>query len=183
MRICSRGLHSVTLRVSRVWSVRWKWTLPGAAWRSPSWWACLMRRSKRASSGSEARLSIAGTGIPRPVADQPGTGGCEEGRPRVRPADRAGHAHRRGCSGRTRHQGLCHCRRIGPGWRVRPVNGVLSMAITAAANGFSRMIVPLDNAKEAAVVQISRCSGSVPCLRAWSSVRPASARHDDHGCG
>jgi len=37
--------------------------------------------------------------------------------------------------------------------RVRPVNGVLSMAITAAANGFSRMIVPLDNAKEAAVVQ------------------------------
>jgi magnesium chelatase family protein len=37
--------------------------------------------------------------------------------------------------------------------RVRPVNGVLSMALTAAANGFSRMIVPLDNAKEAAVVQ------------------------------
>jgi magnesium chelatase family protein len=37
--------------------------------------------------------------------------------------------------------------------RVRPVNGVLSMALTAAANGFSRMIVPLDNAREAAVVQ------------------------------
>ncbi|OHB61241.1 MAG: magnesium chelatase [Planctomycetes bacterium RBG_13_46_10] len=37
--------------------------------------------------------------------------------------------------------------------RVRPVNGVLSMAITAAANGFTRMIVPIDNAKEAAVVQ------------------------------
>lgn len=37
--------------------------------------------------------------------------------------------------------------------RVRPVNGVLSMALTAADNGFSRMIVPLDNAKEAAVVQ------------------------------
>ncbi len=37
--------------------------------------------------------------------------------------------------------------------RVRPVNGVLSMAITAAVNGFARMIVPLDNAKEAAVVQ------------------------------
>jgi len=36
--------------------------------------------------------------------------------------------------------------------RVRPVNGVLSMAMTAAASGFSRMIVPLDNAKEAAVV-------------------------------
>jgi len=36
--------------------------------------------------------------------------------------------------------------------RVRPVNGVLSMAMTAAANGFNRMIVPLDNAKEAAVV-------------------------------
>ena len=36
--------------------------------------------------------------------------------------------------------------------RVRPVNGVLSMAMTAAANGFSRMIVPLDNAREAAVV-------------------------------
>ena len=37
--------------------------------------------------------------------------------------------------------------------RVRAVNGVLSMAMTAAANGFSRMIVPLDNAPEAAVVQ------------------------------
>jgi len=37
--------------------------------------------------------------------------------------------------------------------RVRPVNGVLSMAMTAAANGFTRMVVPLDNAKEAAVVQ------------------------------
>jgi magnesium chelatase family protein len=37
--------------------------------------------------------------------------------------------------------------------RVRPVNGVLSMAMTAAASGFARMIVPLENAKEAAVVQ------------------------------
>jgi magnesium chelatase family protein len=37
--------------------------------------------------------------------------------------------------------------------RVRPVNGVLSMAMTAAADGFSRMIVPLENAREAAVVQ------------------------------
>ena len=36
--------------------------------------------------------------------------------------------------------------------RVRSVNGVLSMAMTAAANGFSRMIVPLENAREAAVV-------------------------------
>jgi len=36
--------------------------------------------------------------------------------------------------------------------RVRSVNGVLSMAMTAAANGFGRMIVPLENAKEAAVV-------------------------------
>jgi len=37
--------------------------------------------------------------------------------------------------------------------RVRPVNGVLSMAMTAAASGFTRMLVPLENAKEAAVVQ------------------------------
>jgi magnesium chelatase family protein len=36
--------------------------------------------------------------------------------------------------------------------RVRPVNGVLSMAMTAVANGFRRMIVPLENAREAAVV-------------------------------
>jgi magnesium chelatase family protein len=36
--------------------------------------------------------------------------------------------------------------------RVRPVNGLLSMAMTAAANDFSRMIVPLENAREAAVV-------------------------------
>ncbi len=37
--------------------------------------------------------------------------------------------------------------------RVRPVNGVLSMAMTAEAHGFTRMIVPLENAQEAAVVQ------------------------------
>ncbi len=36
--------------------------------------------------------------------------------------------------------------------RVRPVNGVLSMAMTAAAKGFSRIIVPIENADEAAVV-------------------------------
>jgi magnesium chelatase family protein len=36
--------------------------------------------------------------------------------------------------------------------RVRPVNGILSMAITAAKKGFKRLIVPLENAKEAAVV-------------------------------
>ncbi|MHC4153375.1 MAG: YifB family Mg chelatase-like AAA ATPase [Planctomycetota bacterium] len=37
--------------------------------------------------------------------------------------------------------------------RVRPINGILNMAMTAGAKGFSRMIVPLDNAKEAAVVE------------------------------
>ena len=36
--------------------------------------------------------------------------------------------------------------------RVRPVNGILSMAMTAAAKGFRQMIVPLENAKEAAVI-------------------------------
>jgi magnesium chelatase family protein len=36
--------------------------------------------------------------------------------------------------------------------RVWTVNGILSMVITAAAKGFSRMIVPLENAKEAAVI-------------------------------
>ncbi len=37
--------------------------------------------------------------------------------------------------------------------RVRPVNGVLSMAMTAKASGFKGIIVPLDNAAEAAVVE------------------------------
>ncbi len=37
--------------------------------------------------------------------------------------------------------------------RVRPVNGVLNMAMTAAEAGFNRMIVPLENAREAAVVR------------------------------
>ena len=37
--------------------------------------------------------------------------------------------------------------------RVRPVNGVLSMAMTAAKQGFKGIIVPLENALEAAVVQ------------------------------
>jgi magnesium chelatase family protein len=37
--------------------------------------------------------------------------------------------------------------------RVRPVNGVLNAALTASANGFKKIIVPIDNANEAAVVQ------------------------------
>ncbi|MCF7954645.1 MAG: YifB family Mg chelatase-like AAA ATPase [Phycisphaerae bacterium] len=37
--------------------------------------------------------------------------------------------------------------------RVRPINGVLSMAMTAERNGFKSIIVPLENAEEAAVVQ------------------------------
>jgi len=37
--------------------------------------------------------------------------------------------------------------------RVRTVRGVLSMAMTAAANGFKGIIVPLENAAEAAVVE------------------------------
>ena len=37
--------------------------------------------------------------------------------------------------------------------RVRPVNGVLSMAMTAATQGFSKIVVPLENSCEAAVVE------------------------------
>jgi len=37
--------------------------------------------------------------------------------------------------------------------RVRPVNGALSMAMTAKMGGFKGLIVPIDNAVEAAVVQ------------------------------
>ena len=37
--------------------------------------------------------------------------------------------------------------------RVRPVNGVLSMAMVAAEKKFAGIIVPLENASEAAVVQ------------------------------
>jgi len=37
--------------------------------------------------------------------------------------------------------------------RVRPINGALSMAMTAKAHGFKGLIAPLDNALEAAVVQ------------------------------
>ena len=37
--------------------------------------------------------------------------------------------------------------------RVRAINGVLSMAMTAEADGFRGIVVPLENAQEAAVVQ------------------------------
>jgi magnesium chelatase family protein len=37
--------------------------------------------------------------------------------------------------------------------RVRSVNGVLNMAMAADAKGFRRMIVPLENAREAAVIE------------------------------
>lgn len=42
---------------------------------------------------------------------------------------------------------------LGLDGKVRPVNGVLSMAMTAAENGFQKIIVPIENAKEAAVVE------------------------------
>ena len=37
--------------------------------------------------------------------------------------------------------------------RVRPINGALSMAMTARDHGFKGILLPLENAKEAAVVQ------------------------------
>jgi len=37
--------------------------------------------------------------------------------------------------------------------RVRPVNGILSMAMAAAKHGFKSIIVPLENAREASVVE------------------------------
>ena len=37
--------------------------------------------------------------------------------------------------------------------RVRPVNGILSMTMAAAEKGFTKMIVPLGNVREAAVVE------------------------------
>ncbi len=37
--------------------------------------------------------------------------------------------------------------------RVRPVNGILSMAMAAAEKGFAKMVVPLENVREAAVVE------------------------------
>lgn len=54
--------------------------------------------------------------------------------------------------------------------RVRRVNGVLSMAMAAAENGFTSVIVPLENAREAAVVQnievygVASLSQAVGCL-------------------
>ena len=44
--------------------------------------------------------------------------------------------------------------------RIRPVHGVLSMAMAAAEKGFKKMIVPLENAAEAAVVNSLEIYGS-----------------------
>lgn len=44
--------------------------------------------------------------------------------------------------------------------RVRPVNGILSMAMAAAEKGFKKMIVPIENAAEAAVVDSLEVYGS-----------------------
>jgi magnesium chelatase family protein len=44
--------------------------------------------------------------------------------------------------------------------RVRPVNGVLSMAMAAAEKGFKKMIVPIENVREAAVVNRLEVFGS-----------------------
>jgi len=60
------------------------------------------------------------------------------------------------CGGTFQSDGLGRCLIVGElalDGRVREVNGVLSMAMTAAKNGFSSIMVPLDKAREAAVVQ------------------------------
>ena len=51
------------------------------------------------------------------------------------------------------HQDLVIVGELALDGRVRPVNGALSMAITAKANGFKAIMVPLENAEEAAVVE------------------------------
>ena len=49
---------------------------------------------------------------------------------------------------------LRHRRRTGPGrQRCGPVKGALSMAMAARDRGFTRLIVPAENAREAAVVE------------------------------
>ena len=127
---------------------------PAAVWRNPWSWACPMRPSKRASNVFTAPSSTAGSGSPR-----------RESLINLAPADvkKAGPAFDLPIAlGTLIGEGVL----AGPSFkeyvivgelaldgRVRPVNGVLSMAMTAAASGFTRMIVPLENAKEAAVVQ------------------------------
>jgi magnesium chelatase family protein len=44
--------------------------------------------------------------------------------------------------------------------RIRPVHGILSMAMAAAEKGFKKMLVPLENAAEAAVVNSLEIYGS-----------------------
>ncbi|OHB61510.1 MAG: hypothetical protein A2Y12_06980 [Planctomycetes bacterium GWF2_42_9] len=52
--------------------------------------------------------------------------------------------------------------------RVRPVNGVLSMAIAAKERGFKNMIVPLENVREAAVVEDMEIFGVGSLMQAAS---------------
>jgi len=60
------------------------------------------------------------------------------------------------CTGALTSERLSECVVVGElalDGRVRPVNGVLSMALAAARHGFKCILVPLENAAEAAVVQ------------------------------
>ena len=64
--------------------------------------------------------------------------------------------------------------------RVRPVNGILSMAMAAAANGFKSIIVPLENAQEAAVVQNIDVYGVGSLTQAVGFFERPTAARDDH---
>lgn len=60
------------------------------------------------------------------------------------------------CTGALTSEQLGECVVVGElalDGRVRPVNGVLSMALAAAHHGYKSILVPLENAAEAAVVQ------------------------------
>jgi magnesium chelatase family protein len=77
------------------------------------------------------------------------------------------------CSGSLQSDMLNRCMVVGElalDGRIRRVNGVLSMAMAAAENGFSSVVVPLENAREAAVVQslevygVASLAQAVGCL-------------------
>ena len=90
----------------------------------------------------------------RPGRHQPRPGRPEEGRRRVRPADRPGAA--RSAAARSRSSGPGNFAVVGElalTGETRPIKGVLAMALAAAAEGRDGLLVPAANAAEAAVVE------------------------------
>ena len=101
----------------------------------------------------KSALMNSGFGYPEQAHhDQSGAGQCAQGRRRIRSADGARDSRRDG-RGRAASTSTSLLGELSLDGAIRPVRGALSVAVCAKEKGIPNLIVPAENAAEAAVVE------------------------------